>query len=235
MNSKKKIERYLRNAPKSAPHEGLLERLQDGITLTDTNKRSVIRGWFIPDDGSVSIRRVAIAAALVIAVMLPLSYGATKAAKYVITIFEATFEYPETVYSHTITKSVSTSGDNIQNEGDAKKAMAEFYQLYKQGKTREVKPGIWKATLSNGEEFAYGGDPENCLGMLEIDKTKLRKELKEQFDEIHELNKEGQYEKVYKPEHDFVEDGIKYRYFEAIYTLSDGRVVTVGTSEPVQD
>jgi hypothetical protein len=234
MNSKKKIEQYLENAPKSAAPEGLLERLRDGITLTAADKRSVIRGWFVPDDGSVSIRRVAIAAMLTVAAILPLSYGATKAAKYVIKIFEATFEYPETVYTHTMTRSISTSGDNIQNEEDAKKAEAEFYQLYKQGKAKEIKPGIWVATLSSGEAFAYGGDPEN-LEWSEADKEKLRKELKEQFDEINELKKAGKYEKIYKPEHDFVIDGRKYRYFEAIYALSDGRIVTVGSSEPARD
>ena len=37
----------------------------------------------------------------------------------------------------------------------------------------------------------------------------------------------------YKPEHDYVIDGIKYRYFEARYTLSDSTVKTLGDSEPV--
>jgi len=233
MNSKKKIEQYLKNAPKSAAPEGLLERLQEDITLTAANKRSVIRGWFVPDDGSVSIRRVAIAAALAIAVILPLSYGATKAVKYVITTFEAKFEYHEddVVYTYTRTRSVSTSGDNIKNEEDARKAEAEFYRLYKEGKAKEVKPGIWVATLSNGEQFGYGGDPEQ-LG-LSIAQTK--EQLKKQFDEIHELKKAGQYEKVYKPEHDFVIDGIKYRFFEVYYTLSNGRVVKLGDSEPTED
>ncbi len=40
-------------------------------------------------------------------------------------------------------------------------------------------------------------------------------------------------QKTYKPEHDFVVDGVKHRYFEARYTLSDGTVKTLGDSEPV--
>jgi hypothetical protein len=57
--------------------------------------------------------------------------------------------------------------------------------------------------------------------------------LKKQFDEIHELKKAGKYEKTYKPEHDYIVNGIKYRYFQARYILSDGTVKTLGDSEPV--
>ena len=230
MNSKKKIEQYLQNAPKSAAPEGLLERLQKGIALTTDHKRSVVRRWFVPDDGSVSIRRMAIAAMLTVAAILPLSYGATKAVKYIITTFETRFEYPKDNTTYSFTTLISAS-DNIQNKEDARKDEAEFYQLYKQGKAKEVNPGIWKATLSNGEEFGYGGDPEQ-LGLSDVER---KEQLKKQFDEINELKKAGQYEKAYKPEHDYVIDGIKYRYFEATYTLSDGRVVKTGDSEPAED
>ena len=59
--------------------------------------------------------------------------------------------------------------------------------------------------------------------------------MKKQFDEIHELGKAGKFEKIYKPEHDLLVDGVKHRYFEARYTLSNGKVVTLGASEPAED
>jgi hypothetical protein len=135
------------------------------------------------------------------------------------------------VYTYTITRGTIGSGDNIQSAEDARKAEQEFYKLYKEGKAREVRPGVWVATLSNGENFAFGGDPE-LLGLPDAERKAI---LKKQFDEIHELRKAGRFEKTYKPEHDFEIDGVKYRYFEASYILSDGKVVTSGDCEPVKN
>ncbi len=229
MNNTKKIDQYLRSAPKAASPEDMLEKLQSNINLTQGKKiSSAIRGWFVPDNRSLSIRRVAMAAAIAMVVMLPLSYGATKVVKYVITTFEAVFEYPEdnTVYS--VTRSIFSSGD-----ADAQ-TLQEFYKLYKEGKAEEVKPGVWVATLSNGEKYAYGGNPNDIKGLTDIEKKELTKQLKKQFDEINELRKAGRFEKTYKPEHDFIVDGVKHRFFIASYTLSDGRVVTSGDAEPAE-
>jgi hypothetical protein len=235
MNTKKKIEQYLHSAPAASPTDDLLDRLKEDVSTAELKThRSAIRRWFAPTGQSISLGRVVAAAVIAIVVVLPLSYGAAKAVKYVITTFEAKFEYHEDNTVYGVKTSIFTSGDNIQSEEDAQKATEEFYNLYKEGKAKEVKPNIWVATLSNGEKFAYGGDPENIKGdgLSDAEKRKL---LKKQFDEIHELRKAGRFEKIYKPEHDFAIDGVKYRYFVARYTLASGKVVTVGDSEPVKD
>ena len=232
MNTQKKIEQCLRAAPKPPAPVGLLDRLLADVSAHDIKTpRSALRKWFVPTGRSISLWRVAATIAIAIAVLLPLSYGATKVVKKYFVTFEAEFEYPEdnTVY-RTIQTTV-TAGDDIKSEEDAKKVLEEFGRLYREGKAEEIRPGVWQVVLSNGEKFNYGGDPE-ILGLSEAEQKKL---LKKQFDEIHKLKKAGKYEKTYKPEHDYVVNGIKYRYFEARYILSDGTVKTLGDSEPVLD
>ena len=63
---------------------------------------------------------------------------------------------------------------------------------------------------------------------------KTKQKLKKQFDEIEKLRKAGKFEKIYKPEHDYDVNGVKYRYFAARYTLSNGNIVTIGSSEPAK-
>ena len=82
------------------------------------------------------------------------------------------------------------------------------------------------------EKFSFAGNNPEWVGLPEAEQRGL---LKKQFDEINELRKAGRCEKIYKPEHNYEVDGVKYRYFEARYTLSNGKVVTIGSSEPVKD
>lgn len=82
MNTERKIERYLKAAPKPSEPDRLLERLQANIPNRDIkSKHSILGRWFAPTGGSISGRRVAAAAVIAIAVLLPLSYGATKLIK----------------------------------------------------------------------------------------------------------------------------------------------------------
>ena len=317
MNTQKKIEQSLKSAPKPAAPDGLLNRLQEDVAAGEIKKRvTVIRRWFAPTGERISLRRVTAAAAIAIVVLLPLSYGATKTVKRIIKTFEAKFVYPEEakfvypqddggVYGYGVgggygVGSAIGSSDPNFTEEDAHKAEQEFYELYKQGKAEEIRPGVWQVVLSNGGKFNYGGDPE-ILGLSEAERKEFLKKqfdeihelrkagkfertfikeieidgvmhnfyedsftlsngkvikmgagggdpkmlglseaeqkefLKKQFDEIEELRKAGKFEKIYKPEHDFEINGVKYRFYLARYTLSDGTVRTVGSSEPVKD
>ena len=230
MNTEKKIEKSLRAAPKPPAPDGLLDKLQEDVSARDIKtQRSALRRWFAPAGERISFRRVTAAAAIAIAVLLPLSFGATKVVKKYFITFEAEFEYPEDNIVYRTSQTIVTTDDNIKSEEDVKKVFEEFGRLYREGKAEEIRPGVWQVVLSNGEKFNYGGDPE-ILGLSEAERKKL---LKKQFDEIHELKKAGKYEKTYKPEHDYVVNGIKYRYFEARYVLSDGTAKTLGDSEPV--
>jgi len=87
MNTEKKIEQCLRAAPKPPAPDGLLDKLQTDVSTQDIKThRSSLRRWFAPTGRSISPWRVAAAAAIAIAVLLPLSYGATKLIKHFITI-----------------------------------------------------------------------------------------------------------------------------------------------------
>jgi hypothetical protein len=232
MNTQKKIEKCLKSAPKPAAPDGLLKRLQEDVASGEIKKRvTIIRRWFAPAGGSISPWRVAAAAAIAIAVLLPLSYGATKTVKRIIKTFEAKFEYPQDdggVHVYGVGGGIGSSDPNFTEE-DARKAEREFYELYKQGKAEEVEPGIWVVTLSNGKGFGYGGDPE-MLGLSEAERKEF---LKKQFDEIDELKKAGKYERTFIKE--IEKDGVKIRYYEDSYTLSNGKVIKIGAGEAVKD
>ncbi len=52
-----------------------------------------------------------------------------------------------------------------------------------------------------------------------------RDEAKREYDEISELRKAGNYEKILKKE--WVENGTKRRLYQVRYTLSNGKVITM--------
>ena len=218
MNIKKKIEQYLQAAPKPPAPDGLLNRLQEDAAVTNVKPyASFARRFFVPTGRSISLRRVAVAAAIAFVILLPLSYGAAKVIRY-FTIGEI--------------RIVVKNSDNIKNEKEAQKALEEFGKLYREGEAKEINPGVWQVTLPSGEKFSFAGNNPEWVGLPEAEQRGL---LKKQFDEINELRKAGRCEKIYKPEHNYEVDGVKYRYFEARYTLSNGKVVTIGSSEPVKD
>jgi len=233
MNTEDKIEKCLKSAPKPATPDGLLKRLQEDIAAGEIKKRvTVIRRWFAPAGGSISLWRVAATATITIAVLLPLSYGATKTIKHIIKTFEAKFEYPQDdggVHVYGVGGGIGSSDPNFTEE-DAREAEREFYELYKQGKAEEVEPGVWVVTLSNGEKFAYGGGDPEMLGLSEAERKEI---LKKQFDEIEELKKAGKFERTFIKE--IEKDGVKIRYYEDSFTLSNGKVIKMGAGEAVKD
>ena len=229
MNTNKKIDKCLKAAPKPPIPDGLLDKLQADVSAQDIKThRSSLRRWFAPAGGSISPWRVAAAAAIAIAVLLPLSYGATKTVKRIIKTFEAKFVYPEDGGAYGVGVGIGSSDPNFTEE-DAQKAEREFYELYKQGKAEEVEPGVWVATLSNGKGFGYGGDPE-MLGLSEAERKEF---LKKQFDEIHELRKAGKFERTFIKEIEI--NGVMHPFYEDSFTLSDGKVIKMGAGEAVKD
>jgi Tol biopolymer transport system component len=87
MNMQGKIKNCLRAAPKPPVPDGLLDRLQADVAVRQADTHvGVVRRWFAPSGGAISRWRVAAAAVIAIAVLLPLSYGATKLIKRFITI-----------------------------------------------------------------------------------------------------------------------------------------------------
>jgi hypothetical protein len=174
--------------------------------------------------------RIAAAAVVALAVLLPVSYGTIQAVKKYFTVSEdkVSFEYPDPndgVTSYVYGRSVGVGGTDIENEEQARARIEEFRQLYLAGKAVEVKPGVWKATLADGTEFAFGGsDPARAGAGAEFTEEE-RAQLKKQSDEINELRKAGKCERTFLEE--IERDGMKIRLYRVRYTLSDGRVITL--------
>jgi len=166
MNTKKKIEQYLHAAPNPSAPDGLLNKLKDDVTATEIKThRSAIRRWFAPDGQRVSLWRLTCAAVIAIAVMLPLSYGATKIIRTY--VFE---EETETIQTNkdgsvTVTVTATTTGlsGDYANRKEAKKEYDEISALRKAGKYEKTLKKEWvkngtkirlykvRYTLSNGK------------------------------------------------------------------------------------
>ena len=107
MNTQKKIESYLKAAPKPPTSDALLGKLQTDISLQPAGMhRSSLRRWFAPTGRSISPWRVAAAALITVAVLLPLGYGATKLIKR----FAATSQLPAIKADFTSRGALSPNG-----------------------------------------------------------------------------------------------------------------------------
>ncbi len=174
--------------------------------------------------------KMAVAAVIALAILLPVGYGAIQAAKRYFTVSEGqvTLEYADPnggTTSYVYGRSVSVTGTDIENEDQARARLEEFRQLYLAGKAVEVKPGIWKVTLADGTQFAYGGGDPARAGTGGEFTEEEKAQLQKQSDEINELRKAGKGERTFLKEVE--ENGTKIRLYQVRYTLSDGRVVTI--------
>ncbi|MHC4756206.1 MAG: hypothetical protein ACYTBP_13810 [Planctomycetota bacterium] len=207
----KKIEECLRATPKPQAPKNLLNRLEDNVSSTKFNvSHSSMLKWFVPTGNRISLIRVAATAIIGIVFLLPMAYGATKVIQY-FTISGV---------------SITSKSDKIITEEDVRNSLEEFGKLYREGKAKEVKPGVWVVTLSNGEEFAYGGNNPELVGLPSDEKNKL---LESQSNEIQKLRKSGNFERTFIKE--IEENGVKIRLYEDRFTLSSGKVVTMTYGE----
>ncbi|MGD8883109.1 MAG: hypothetical protein PVI82_14530 [Desulfobacterales bacterium] len=243
MNTQKKIEQYLRAAPKPPAPDGLLDKLLADVSAQDIKThRSSLRRWFAPAVGAISPWRVAAAAAIAIAVLLPLSYGATKLVEKCYITFKATFIYPEPEditesdggyeggaagYGYGVMGGFSGSAD--LSEKEAMEMAEEIRKLCAEGKAEEVEPGVWMVTLSNGKKIHFGGADPEFMALTDVEKNKL---LKKQFDEINELRKAGKFERTFIKEIEI--DGVMRNLYEDSFTLSNGKVIKMGAGESVK-
>jgi hypothetical protein len=161
MNTRQEIEQRLRAAPKPPAPGGLLDKLQADARIGQAKEhRSALRRWFAPTGGRISRWRIAALAAIAIAVLLPLSYGAGE----LMNIFHLRFEARQVSDDGTITVTtteVTLSGDFADQE-EARRVHLETRELKKAGKYERtfrkeierngVKSKIYtyRYTLSNG-------------------------------------------------------------------------------------
>jgi hypothetical protein len=103
----------------------------------------------------------------------------------------------------------------------------EFFQLYREGKATEIAPGMWRATLANGKEFTFTGNPETDRGAAFTEEEKAR--LQQVTEEINELRQAGKGERTFWKETE--NNGMRIRLYNVRYTLSNGEVITLCEGE----
>ena len=166
MNTKNKIEQCLRAAPKPTAPDGLLDKLQADVSAGDNKTyRSILLRWFAPIGGSISRWRVAAVAVIAVAVLLPLTYGASKFVKVYVFSFESRRVNKDGSVTATRT-GVKLSGD-FADEEEAKRVWEETRELRKAGKyertfRKEIEiNGVrrriytYRYTLSNGRVMEF--------------------------------------------------------------------------------
>jgi hypothetical protein len=240
MNIEEKIEQYLKDAPKPPAPNDLIEKLQADVSAGDIKtQRSAFRRWFAPSGDSISPWRVATAAAVTIAVLIPLSYGAAKIVEKFMTeefMVTYTYDYDETdgkkeVMAYLFRPTVK--GPSINSEEDAKQAEKEILKLIKEGKVEQISPGEYRAVLSNGEEVIY----DTLEIPIEILESENREEkIKEMCNGIEELRKAGKFERIFL---DVVKSprGRDVYIYKTRYTLSNGVTIILnsGFGHPVEE
>ena len=126
--------------------------------------------------------KIAAAAVVALAVLLPVSYAAVEAVVKYFTISEDqvsfVHEEPDFTMDATAIRRISIGGTNIASEDEARACLAEFRQLYHEGKAQEIQPGVWQVTLANGKLFNYQGDPGRATAeFTPQEKERMKKEF----------------------------------------------------------
>jgi hypothetical protein len=176
--------------------------------------------------------KIAAAAVVALAVLLPVSYAAVEAMVKYFTISEDQVSLldeardPNHVLHAEARRSISVGGANIATEDEARAGLAEFRRLYREGKAKEIRPGLWQVTRANGELFNYRGDPQRVTAEFTPEE---KEQMKKEFDEITALQKAGKGERKLLEETE--QNGVKMRVYEVRYTLSSGKIVTLTEGE----
>ncbi len=163
----------------------------------------------------------AAAAVLALAVLLPAGYAAVEAMINYFTISETQvsteMQGPDVVTGFGASRSVSVGGTDIATEAEARAGLEEFQRLYREGKARQIEPGLWQVTLANGKLFNYQGNPEwSTPGFAE---------QKKEMEEVSALRNASKGERTFL--RDMEMNGQTLRVYEVRYALSSGKVVTV--------
>ncbi len=167
MNTRERIERCLKAAPKPLAQDGLLDKLQEDVAIGKIRtQRSALQRWFVPTGGQISVWRVAAAAVIAIVVLLPLSYGADKLIK----LYHLRFESKQVSDDGTVTVTtteVTLAADSFADEEEAKRVWQETQELKKAGKyektfRKEIERNgvryriyMYSYTLSNGRGIGF--------------------------------------------------------------------------------
>ena len=189
MNMEEKIEQCLRAAPKPPVPDGLLDKLQADVPAGDVKTRSTaIHRWFAPSGGPISLLRVA--AAVAIAVLLPLSYGATKLIKR----FAAISQLPAVKLDFPYGGVLSPDGKNFAGATwDGQLAVIDTSTGEQQNLAEECWGSVfWSA---DGSEIAavIGGGQENLVLLAVSLKTGKTRSLMKDSPRIEDWSPNGKF------------------------------------------
>jgi Tol biopolymer transport system component len=191
MNKEKKVEQYLKAAPKPTAPESLLDELQRDVTLRDAGTRStVIHRWFAPSGVSISPWRAAAAATIAIAVLLPLSYGATKLIKR----FSAISQLPAIKLDFPFGGALSPDGKHFAGAtSDGQVVVIDTST----GEQQNLAENCWSSVFwsADGSEIAavIGGGQENLLLLAVSLKTGKTRSLMKDSPRLEDWSPNGKF------------------------------------------
>lgn len=202
----------------------VMERVQQTLQEIEVGRKSLKANIF----GIITKNKITKFAAVIVFVLfviLPLTYGAYKLISYfIIEETKHSFYFEDRFY--TVTQEVSVFAEDEDEKVPGIKEIKEALRILKKGEGEQIKPGIYQVTLSNGKKIK--------LNLPEPFKT--REELKRELGEIDRLRMAGKYERIYRPEQDFIDDkGFLNKFFEDHFTLSNGESRVIFGSEKVEE
>ena len=143
--------------------------------------------------------KIAVVAIIALAVLLPLSYGAAKIIK-----------------SFRVERVATIKVQNAEgfDEEKAQKALEHAKKMIEEGKAEEIRPGVYRVKLPDGEVVELG---TFTSGSLDDMPPKIRAIL----EEVEKLREAGDFEDTLIDEYT-EDDGTKVAIYEEVYTLSSG-------------
>ena len=156
--------------------------------------------------------KIAAGAIIALAVLLPLSYGAAKIIKS---------------YRVERTATIKVKAAEGFDEEKAQKALEHAKKMIEEGKAEEIRPGVYRVTLPDGEVVEMGTTTSGSL-------DDMPPEVKAILEEVEKLRKAGDFEDTLIDEYT-EDDGTKVSVYEEVYTLSNGDTQKFTRKEEIKE
>jgi hypothetical protein len=156
--------------------------------------------------------KITVIAIIALAVLLPLSYGAAK-------IIQS--------YRVERTATIKVKAAEGFDEKKAQEALEYAKKVIEKGEAEEIRPGIYRVTLPDGEVVELG---TTTSGSLDDMPPKMRAIL----EEVEKLREAGDFKDTLIDEYT-KDDGTKVSIYEEVYTLSNGDTQKFTRKEEIKE
>jgi len=156
--------------------------------------------------------KITVAAIIALAVLLPLSYGAAK-------IIQS--------YRVERTATIKVQAAEGFDEEKAQEALEYAKKMIEKGEAEEIRPGVYRVTLPDGEVVEMGTTTSGSL-------DDMPPEVKAILEEVEKLREAGDFEDTLIDEYT-EEDGTKVSIYEELYTLSNGDTQKFTRKEEIKE